>query len=97
MRRELVVEGAKGAALSEVNQARQSWTTRRIPSAAPASPRFCENFALNLPGRGSSLGKGNAFLPLVLPAAVLVGNFADFIRLVKQHLCHSLVGVDLRR
>ena len=92
-----MVEGAKGATLPEVCQARQTWTTQHIPSATPASPRPCENFVLNHPGRESGLWEGDSFLPLVLPATILVGNFANFIRFVEQHLRYPFVGVDLSR
>src|SRR5690606_11187475 len=45
----------------------------------------------------SGFRQGDAALPLVLAAAVLVGDLALLVGLQEQHLRHPLVGVDFRR
>ena len=45
----------------------------------------------------SGLRKGNAGLTLIFTTAIFIADFANFIRLKKQHLRHAFVGIDLRR
>ena len=45
----------------------------------------------------SGTRQGHAALPHVLARPIPVGGFADLVRLQKQHLRHSLVGINLRR
>lgn len=44
-----------------------------------------------------SFWQGDARLPLIFTAPIFIGSFADFIRLEKQHLSHTLASIDTGR
>src|SRR5574343_136566 len=71
------------------------WKRMAVPQKTATRRSGSQNIGRNCYAKASDLRQGDADLPLVFAAAILVGGFADFVGLEEEHLCAALASVDL--